>query len=131
MTRSTKRLRVIGYVRLSDYRGKNDASTAAARQREAITAMCVARGGDLVDIVENLNVSGSDRGKRLDRPGLVNLRPDGDPTTGVRGRPIFDRVKYLIRRAALPCSLFPIRSNLEWCQATPLRSEHIRLHMET
>jgi site-specific DNA recombinase len=51
-----------------------DASTSPERQREAIAAMCVARGWDLVETVEDLNVSGSDRGDRLERPGLVRIR---------------------------------------------------------
>lgn len=76
MTKTTARaLRVIGYIRLSDYRGRErDASTSPERQREAIAAMCKARGWVLVGIVEDLNVSGSDRGLRLDRPGLVEVR---------------------------------------------------------
>jgi site-specific DNA recombinase len=64
----------VGYVRLSDYRGEADPSTSPERQREAIAAMCVARGWTLLEIVEDLNVSGSDRGLRLDRPGLQRVQ---------------------------------------------------------
>lgn len=75
MKKTARPMRVIGYVRLSDYRGREkDASTSPERQREAIAAMCTARGWVLVGIVEDLNVSGSDRGLRLDRPGLVEVR---------------------------------------------------------
>lgn len=73
MDKTARPLRVIGYVRLSDYR-TDDASTSPARQREAITAYCLARGWTLVEIVEDLDVSGSDRGLRLQRPGLVKIR---------------------------------------------------------
>jgi site-specific DNA recombinase len=73
MTKTNRPLRVIGYVRLSDYR-TDDASTSPQRQREQIAATCLARGWTLVEIVEDLDVSGSDRGLRLKRPGLVKIR---------------------------------------------------------
>lgn len=65
--------RALGYIRLSDYR-TNDASTSPERQREAITAYCTAKGWTLVHIEEDLDVSGSAVGLRLDRPGLVRVR---------------------------------------------------------
>lgn len=68
-----KRLRAIGYVRLSDFR-EDDTSTSPQRQREAIQAYAIAKGWDLVEIVEDLDVSGSDRGLRLQRPGLRKIR---------------------------------------------------------
>ncbi|GAA4697081.1 recombinase family protein [Nocardioides conyzicola] len=73
MSATARPLRVIGYVRLSDYRA-DDASTSPQRQREQITATCLARGWQLVDIIADLDVSGSDRGLRLQRPGLVQIR---------------------------------------------------------
>lgn len=73
MNKPARPLRVIGYVRLSDYRA-DDASTSPQRQREQIKATCLARGWHLVEIVEDLDVSGSDRGLRLQRPGLVKIR---------------------------------------------------------
>lgn len=69
----TTRLRAIGYIRLSDYR-TDDTSTSPQRQREQIAATCLARGWHLVEIVEDLDVSGSDRGLRLQRPGLIKIR---------------------------------------------------------
>ena len=66
--------RAIGYIRLSDWRGKEDPSTSPARQRDVIRSYCQAKGWDLVEIVEDLDVSGSDRGLRLDREGLAKVR---------------------------------------------------------
>lgn len=73
--------RAIGYIRLSDFRGKGDPSTSPARQREAVAAYALARGWDLVEVVEDLDVSGSEVGLRLNRPGLKRVTaafPDVD-----------------------------------------------------
>lgn len=70
---TNSRPKALGYVRLSDYR-EGDASTSPARQREAIEGYALAKGWDLVQVEEDLDVSGSARGLRLDRPGLVRLR---------------------------------------------------------
>lgn len=64
-------MRAIGYVRLSNL---TDQSTAPARQRAQIRAYCEAKGWELVDTVEDLDVSGSSVGLRLDRPGLQTVR---------------------------------------------------------
>lgn len=66
-------LRAIVYVRLSSYRSE-DASTSPERQREACTAYALAKGWQVVEVVEDLDVSGSDAGLRLDRPGLLRVR---------------------------------------------------------
>lgn len=62
-------VRVVGYVRLS--RAK-DESTSVSRQRDLIAALCAARGWELVEIVEDLDVSATKR--RLNRPGLDRVR---------------------------------------------------------
>ena len=61
--------RVVGYVRLSR---ADDDSTSVPRQRQIITAAASARGWDLVEVVEDVDVSASKR--RLDRPGLDRVR---------------------------------------------------------
>lgn len=61
--------RVAGYVRLS--RAEDD-STSVARQREIIASTAAARGWQLVEVVEDVDVSASK--KRLDRPGLDRVR---------------------------------------------------------
>lgn len=66
--------RAIGYIRLSDWRGMEDPSTSPSRQREVIRGYCQAKAWDLVEVVEDLDVSGSDRGLRLDRQGLQEVR---------------------------------------------------------
>jgi len=68
--------RAAAYVRLSSWRGDDDPSTSPERQREACRAYCDARGWALDDalIFEDLNVSGGESGKRLDRPALKKAR---------------------------------------------------------
>jgi site-specific DNA recombinase len=63
-----------GYIRQSRWKGDQDPSTSPDRQRETIKAYCAANGYELVEIFEDLNVSGSERGRRLDRPALRRLR---------------------------------------------------------
>jgi site-specific DNA recombinase len=67
-------LRAIIYVRLSSHRGETDPSTSPARQEESCRAYCKAKGWDVADVVRDLDVSGSDKGLRLDRPGLHTIR---------------------------------------------------------
>lgn len=62
------------YVRLSRHRGADDPSTSPERQREACQAYADAQGWGVVDVVEDLDVSGGEGGLRLDRPGLRQLR---------------------------------------------------------
>lgn len=63
------------YVRLSSHRGDLDPSTSPARQEEACRAYCTAKGWDVHPVVvRDLDVSGSDKGLRLDRPGLGEIR---------------------------------------------------------
>ncbi|MCJ1707943.1 recombinase family protein [Microbacterium sp. VKM Ac-2923] len=61
--------RVVGYVRLS--RESAD-STSVARQRQIIEAHAKGRGWELVDTIDDVDVSASKR--RLDRPGLTRVR---------------------------------------------------------
>lgn len=61
--------RALGYVRLSR---ETEASTSPERQRKDITALVQSRGWELVDIVEDIDVSATR--KRLDRPGIHELR---------------------------------------------------------
>ncbi|MBQ0893449.1 recombinase family protein [Micromonospora sp. U56] len=63
------------YVRLSSHRGDVDPSTSPARQEERCRAYCSAKGWDVhPHLVRDLDVSGSDKGLRLDRPGLKEIR---------------------------------------------------------
>ena len=48
-------VRIIGYVRLS--RASREESTSVVRQREIIEKTCAARDFELVDIVEDVDVS--------------------------------------------------------------------------
>ncbi len=69
------RTRAIIYVRLSSHRGDIDPSTSPARQEEVCRAYCLAKGWDVhPHIVRDLDISGSDKGLRLDRPGLREIR---------------------------------------------------------
>lgn len=63
-------MNVIGYARLSR---DTDASTSIERQREAIHHLALARGLNVVDIVEDVDVSAT-RIKLDDRPGMSALR---------------------------------------------------------
>lgn len=63
-------MRIIGYVRLS--RASREESTSVVRQREIIRKTCAARDFELVDIVEDVDVSATKT--RLDRPGLIEVR---------------------------------------------------------
>ncbi|MEU1641421.1 recombinase family protein [Micromonospora zamorensis] len=69
------RVRAIIYVRLSSHRGDIDPSTSPARQEEVCRAYCLAKGWDVHShVVRDLDVSGSDKGLRLERPGLNEIR---------------------------------------------------------
>jgi len=63
-------LKIIGYVRLS--RASREESTSIVRQREIVEQTCNARGLELIEIVEDVDVSASK--KRLDRKGLHRVR---------------------------------------------------------
>jgi DNA invertase Pin-like site-specific DNA recombinase len=73
-------LRAIIYVRVSSYNGPTDsddrrAATASPEiQAERCRAMAAAKGWTVVDVVYDLDVSGSRKGDRLNRPGLVECR---------------------------------------------------------
>lgn len=67
--------RVIIYIRLSDYAsGGLDPSTSPERQEEACRQYAAAHGWEVVAVVRDLDVSGSNKGLRLDRPGLREVR---------------------------------------------------------
>lgn len=63
-------MKVLGYVRLS--RASREESTSVTRQREIIRKTCLARDFELVDILEDVDVSATKT--RLDRPGLSEVR---------------------------------------------------------
>ncbi|MDQ2758066.1 MAG: recombinase family protein [Actinomycetota bacterium] len=71
---SPRRLQAVVYVRLSVHRGETDPSTSPERQRESCEAWALSKGWDVVEVVEDLNISGSDKGLRLNRPGLRRVR---------------------------------------------------------
>jgi site-specific DNA recombinase len=74
----TSARRALIYVRLSSYRGKSDNSTSPERQEEEARNYASLRGWSVVDVIRDLNVSGSDKGLRLDRPGLLEVRDRWD-----------------------------------------------------
>lgn len=81
VTVNPRPLRAVIYVRLSVHRGKQDPSVSPAAQEERCRAYCASKGWDVLDVVQDLDVSGSDKGLRLDRPGLRRVRellPDVD-----------------------------------------------------
>lgn len=61
------------YIRLSSYR-TDDSSTSPERQEQACLSYCEARGWKVAEVIRDLDVSGTARGDRLDRPGLQRLR---------------------------------------------------------
>lgn len=71
---TTKPLRALIYVRLSSYAGESDTTTSPERQEEVCRAYAAAQGWTVVDVVADLDVSGSEKGLRLDRPGLRQVR---------------------------------------------------------
>ena len=66
--------RALIYVRLSSYRGDKDPSLSPPRQEEQCRAYCLAKGWSVVEVISDLDVSGSDKGLRLERPGLRKIR---------------------------------------------------------
>jgi hypothetical protein len=70
------------YVRLSSYAGESDTTTSPARQEEECRQWCAVNGYEVVEVIKDLDVSGSDKGLRLDRPGLLQVRQTiaGEPT---------------------------------------------------
>ncbi|SFF53004.1 Recombinase zinc beta ribbon domain-containing protein [Blastococcus tunisiensis] len=70
---TTERTAIV-YVRLSSHRGEADPSTSPERQEAACRAYAAAKGWHVIDVVRDLDVSGSDKGLRLDRPGLHAIR---------------------------------------------------------
>ena len=63
------------YVRLSSHRGDLDPSTSPARQEEVCRAYCAAKGWSVHPlVVRDLDTSGSEKGLRLGRPGLREIR---------------------------------------------------------
>jgi len=79
MTRRST-LRAVVYIRLSSHAGSSDPTTSPLRQEEVCRAYCEAKGWEIATgvgddgIVRDLDVSGSDKGLRLDRPGLRAIR---------------------------------------------------------
>lgn len=71
---STPAKKAIIYVRLSSYLGETDTTTSPERQEEACRAYAASQGWEVIEVVSDLDVSGSDKGLRLDRPGLVRVR---------------------------------------------------------
>ncbi len=74
----TSSKRAIVYVRLSSYQGQSDTTTSPERQEEVCRAYCTAHGWSVADVIFDLDVSGSDKGLRLDRPGLLRVRTRWD-----------------------------------------------------
>ena len=62
------------YIRLSRHRGAEDTSMSPEVQADACRAYAEAQGWEVVEVIEDLDVSGSDKGLRLGRPGLSRIR---------------------------------------------------------
>ncbi len=84
------------YVRLSSYQGKADTTTSPERQEEVCRAYCAAHGWDVVDVIHDLDVSGSDKGLRLDRPGLLRVRARWDAADVL----VFAKIDRIARNVA-------------------------------
>ena len=67
-------MRAVAYIRLSVHRGDNDPSLSPQRQEQVCRAYCEAKGWDVIEVIRYLDVSGSDKGARLARPGLDQIR---------------------------------------------------------
>ena len=66
--------RAIIYVRLSSYSGEADTTTSPERQEESCRQYAASKDWEVVGVVRDLDVSGSDKGLRLNRPGLKEVR---------------------------------------------------------
>ena len=71
---SANPLRAVVYVRLSVHRGDADPSVSPQSQEDRCRAYAAAKGWEVVEVIPDLDVSGSDKGLRLDRPGLRKVR---------------------------------------------------------
>lgn len=67
-------IRALIYVRLSSYKGESDPSTSPLRQEETCRAYAQSKRWEVVNLVQDLDESGSSHGKRLKRPGLELIR---------------------------------------------------------
>ncbi|MGI5191491.1 recombinase family protein [Promicromonospora sp. CA-289599] len=66
--------RAVIYIRLSVHRGTADPTVSPESQEDACRAYARSQGWDVVAVVRDLDVSASVKGKRLDRPGLREVR---------------------------------------------------------
>ncbi|MGW0504146.1 recombinase family protein [Micromonospora sp. NPDC003241] len=115
------RVRAIIYVRLSSHRGDIDPSTSPARQEEVCRAYCLAKGWDVhPHVVRDLDVSGSDKGLRLDRPGLKEIRerwPEVDVVIFARldrlARNVVDFRTFVDEAAANGAALVSVNESLD------------------
>src|SRR4051812_6141994 len=71
---NSRPVNAIIYVRLSVFRGEDDPTTSPKRQEQICRDYCAAKGWNVLDVISDLDVSGSDKGLRLDRPGLAEIR---------------------------------------------------------
>lgn len=90
---TVRRPRALVYVRLSVYRGEADASVSPEEQERRCRAYAESKGWEVVDVIRDLDVSASDKGLRLDRPGLLEVRDRLDDTDVV----IFAKLDRLAR----------------------------------
>lgn len=67
-------LRALILVRLSVFTGEDDPTTSPARQEAVCRSYCDAKSWHVVHVVRGLDVSGSEKGLRLDRPDLNEIR---------------------------------------------------------
>lgn len=68
------RKRAVIKVRLSSFDFSGDTTTSPERQEEQARAYCASRDWEVVHVIRDLDVSASDKGLRLDRPGLIEAR---------------------------------------------------------
>ena len=66
--------RAVLYVRLSRHRGDDDTSMSPDVQEDGCRAYCAFQGWEVIEVVRDLDVSGSAKGLRLGRPGLARIR---------------------------------------------------------
>lgn len=110
-------MRALIYVRLSSL---TDASLSPQRQEDACREYAQLRGWEVAEVLRDLDVSGSDKGLRLDRPGLVAIRQQWQPGDVVvfasldrAARNVLDFLTFADEAKAAGVSLVSVREQLD------------------
>lgn len=106
------------YVRLSVFRGESDPSLSPERQEQACRDYCAAKGWTVGRVIKDLDVSGSEKGLRLDRPGLIEIRQDWTPVLIFAkldrlARNVLDFRTFADEAAANGCALVSVNESVD------------------